>query len=1452
MKYLFVAVSLLLTANCLFAQSDGANMEKYWKFRTDFREKFIKIGPLPGESLPAGALRPLDCVDNINSDGSGYGEMHWGDGMIRHGHYLGLLATEYRLLKNAGKDVTGVLNELYYALSALNRLDKNLEPSQDEFYNMSLNQDFNGFYLREDVPEDFATNHWGTDPIEMRCTYSVFYRNNNAAKSNLGGYINEGNSYQNVPSQDQMSSLLVGLSLVHKLVDDVHVKPTSSDDGFYIVAETKAIVHRLVSYAANHNWFLIDVNGWPVNNGGGDLVLTAYPILKAAERITGNTYNYAITRRIIGYRFIQDCLTGFGLTHQLSAVEQSISCANMSALQDFHMTEYLMGGGLAGPLNNQNTSLFQTWQMGGTYASAVNNSSMESFWENILPNWLGAMHDDWADDHKYNSFLPALNLTDFSLIEFETPLIKDYSATILFNLGVASGGWEQQKASAWADGTGNYQLELINAVLNDNVPSHPASFYRSFLDQMNISGPYQMKGMNWDEDGNNIYSYKNFHPNGWASEYRWTHPIESAGNHEGRNGMYHGIDYMLFHNLYWLKFNSGIQMTETNDHCPCSAPVTANPPSGLNSYQEDAYSNLNDKLSYLPTCAQSVLQPVNHTVTSVFTIQPKFSNYTDLGIYTTKYQTVNATVEAGGELKTRTRFVLCDNKTLQVKAGAKMAIEKNETIVNYNSTLDLAGELRVKAGTTLRLRSKLILRNSSMLIIEDGGQLIVDYGGVIEYYNGANFHTYGSTSKIVLRGIIRTMNAATFSIGTTQPNNSQRGKLIIEGTTAGFEALQPATFNLVGTGINDNFIEIAANSRILANNSNISYFRITGCSVKIGSNAYISAQRTFQATNVKFHADADNEGVTIKGGNSFLGCTFQNVPLIGLLTTPGTTAKLQVSESAFSNTGVNVNNGEYLVRVEGTGYSIGNCTFTAATGLAHLVSENLTQPSSVSGSSFTETGPTNALTITAIQEKSNIELTVKSTTFNQLYTGIFKKYNKLTLKCNTFSNNTAYNMSATNGCLVNMSTTDLGGYNVLHKPAMNRSVSLSGSNIALANGYNYISDDGTDYIISGTLASPCTGLGCLFSASLNQWNSGNTAPPFTRFSLTSSNGNNRAVLTDPVALKPACGFFDTPGGGGTTGRFFYDYDGMPLIWSASENDSVRLNAVVTDAIHLTTAYDSLGNDLLAIERFNEVFTNELDLTDSITHALAWQGFYHMKSAVETAIALGQITATQNSIEFESHVAMYVNALMILTDSVIDEDNYLTQFYHEIDKAHLFRVIGHSQIGLNILDELEYCGLDSTEQAEINYWKTQFSEDLVIEAVGETAVDSVIVIDTNGYITPALAVNAYSFGANIQGLNEINYPNCDFFEHRNARITGDELLVYPNPAVTSITVQLPGAPGKGKLAVLQSDGRTIVVMRTDAEQSRSLDIRVDEWNPGTYQVHYTDPTGRAFTAKLVVQ
>lgn len=114
--------TLICLAGGLYAQTDALNAKKYWKFRNNFRRDFIKVGDEAGEGIPIASRLPIGCTNNVDASG-GKGAVRWADGMIFQGHYIGFLATEYRLLKNRGEDVTAVLNELYYALNAINRVD---------------------------------------------------------------------------------------------------------------------------------------------------------------------------------------------------------------------------------------------------------------------------------------------------------------------------------------------------------------------------------------------------------------------------------------------------------------------------------------------------------------------------------------------------------------------------------------------------------------------------------------------------------------------------------------------------------------------------------------------------------------------------------------------------------------------------------------------------------------------------------------------------------------------------------------------------------------------------------------------------------------------------------------------------------------------------------------------------------------------------------------------------------------------------------------------------------------------------------------------------------------------------------------------------------------------------------------------------------------------------------
>lgn len=769
MRLVVTGLIVIFYVGLSIGQNDSLNQVKYWKFRNNFVEKFIKIGPEQGESLPAGSLIPAACIDNIATDGtdpnrykySDYGEIHWGDGMIRHGHYLALLATEYALKKKSNQDVTGTLNELYYALFAINRLDLMAESALNSEYNTGFEGTLNGFYLREDVPEDFALN-WKDEPMKFACTNSAFYENNNVAKLSdvdKNYYIKPKTSYQNVPSMDQMSSLMVGMLLIKKLVDPVYVKPKSNDQGFNIITESQAIVQRIVTYASDRNWELIDVNGWPVANGGGDLSASAYPYVMAANRITGNpidSYSDHFYRRRLKYHpkyfEMQHCITGYGTSGGFDMRQMSCDKLHLSILKPGLKSVYkkLTPGAIAGPLNNQNTSIYYDWNRSGYFHSIY---LFKPIWKNNTANFSTLLFQ-----------LRNNEIVEPGLRSMEG--ISSFNQAIIFNLGVTAGHWNSSMAHYFGNKTENRQLELTNAVVYDHRPVGTQEFYRSYLDAMPITGPYNIIGKNWTPNPEGPW-YSKFRcaENGWGSDFRWTEPDQAFGD-TGKEGVYSGLDYMILHNLYYLIYAETLPEFKQEFNCFCEEPLTIEIPDSKDPEEIEAYKKLKEKLKYVPTCQANAFENVFNRVVGEFNVNPQFENYPEIGIATAKYQTLDARVEKGGVLNLKSHFIIYANKTLTVNSGGELNTITGDILLRDGAKIDLSGVLRIGAGTKLLINSNAILtlRAGGRIEIEEGGEFIIESDGIMEVFEGGEVITMGEKIDLVLQGSIKMIHGGTFSV----------------------------------------------------------------------------------------------------------------------------------------------------------------------------------------------------------------------------------------------------------------------------------------------------------------------------------------------------------------------------------------------------------------------------------------------------------------------------------------------------------------------------------------------------------------------------------------------------------------------------------------------------------------------------------------------------------------
>jgi hypothetical protein len=127
-------ISFLLVFGCfgkLYCQTQDENLSKYWKYRDRLRKDFTRIGSQEGNSIPicSRAIGFAYSGAPLNENNEKQSRIWYQDANIYLGHYLAVLATEYKLLSNsiALSDYAGTLeilheqfkatkNELYYAI----------------------------------------------------------------------------------------------------------------------------------------------------------------------------------------------------------------------------------------------------------------------------------------------------------------------------------------------------------------------------------------------------------------------------------------------------------------------------------------------------------------------------------------------------------------------------------------------------------------------------------------------------------------------------------------------------------------------------------------------------------------------------------------------------------------------------------------------------------------------------------------------------------------------------------------------------------------------------------------------------------------------------------------------------------------------------------------------------------------------------------------------------------------------------------------------------------------------------------------------------------------------------------------------------------------------------------------------------------------------------------------
>ena len=310
---------ILLMPLISLCQNDfNSEQNKYWYYRERLKW-FVMPGNSPGQSFVA-AARNMGVNNSLYDKSLKFTQPH-----TVNGYYIGVLATEYRLLinNNQQEDAWTTLSELNLALDALLRTD--MCEDGIPWYNSSAVED--GFFNREDVPavlpqsmEDYFNKGLSADntfyqqidsgfrgypylidKTSIDCNLQLEDQQNYFGQIIQADFQHDWYGYQTnnaiyweywrrqkFISQDELIGTLVGLSLVTTLVDDEST-----------VEKAAWLAGNMVSFARiNPNctslpWRL----RFPdceriVDKDGGNLLASAYGLLRAAQNITGQYINY--------------------------------------------------------------------------------------------------------------------------------------------------------------------------------------------------------------------------------------------------------------------------------------------------------------------------------------------------------------------------------------------------------------------------------------------------------------------------------------------------------------------------------------------------------------------------------------------------------------------------------------------------------------------------------------------------------------------------------------------------------------------------------------------------------------------------------------------------------------------------------------------------------------------------------------------------------------------------------------------------------------------------------------------------------------------------------------------------------------------------------------------------------------------------------------------------------
>lgn len=638
---------------------------------------------------------------------------------------------------------------------------------------------------------------------------------------------------------------------------------------------------------------------------------------------------------------------------------------------------------------------------------------------------------------------------------------------------------------------------------------------------------------------------------------------------------------------------------------------------------------------------------------------------------------------------------LYTNGLLFIQPTGSLILEQNSTLNVIGGTLQVHGKVTLLPGSKIVYASgEFILNNTNASIEFKGGQLeLLAQAALTVHANEGTIDVYSLWNETDL----------TFATGS---------RLLLEGVNP-----------------NNTFLRIHEGA-MLNESGTANYIKFKNGKIELNESAtLLSYQKLlFENTNM---IGSENAICRVDYNTlSFLNASISQCKI------ENNYGKLSASNTLFSNGSVNIRFGNYNFQ---------DCAFNSA----NLFSEHLKSLSRIKNTTFENNE-------VALSDYSLVEVGLTNCTFTNNTKAAQKKGGVFTIRCSEFSQNgTALEIGK--GCVLNMSSSSAGGYNVFE--LNNEHIHFYHSSTPLLNkGFNAFSG-ASDCNLCGNIAT-ITSTNCapiaLVSAQ-NEW------PPIASgssgISLFSSNacanGNLCAIMLSPsTAVSTLCpsviGILSPTKSMTQANTQQKTLSDLPLI-STTEYGQMPLDSALSLAATLAYATDSLFEGKRSIKLFHEILTTPLDRGNSEIRSLSNWGIGMMKKMMEELVLRGEIIPENNSESFETAVQRYVNSLNACTDSVVSDSSFHSQFWVELSKAQLFRSLGNSSLCFDILNQLNTCNIEGEELEELLYWKSlTLSEMTNAPSMSSNLHDSVFT---------SLSNSQFPFGIQINGPNDVQFFDC---------------------------------------------------------------------------------------------